>query len=310
MKRCPNSDCRMLWLDPMPIEEDIGKAYESYFTHQDLTESRASLAMRLYDRAKLVYASSHFETHNVELTAMDRVLGLLLWLTPIYRASIDTKINQLPKKKRNGRLLEVGCGEGTTLQFVQQMGWNVEGLDVDRKAVEIAKKKGLPVKSGNLFEANFEPGSFDVVTMFHVIEHVHDPRGLLLECLRILRPGGQILLVTPNALSLAHRIYGRSCFHLDPPRHLRLFTPNALSRITNIAGFNDIQAHTRISGANFVFAGSRSILHTGHGRYDQRPNRALLFWARTMQTFEWILHKFCPNIGEELQVCARKSPDV
>lgn len=140
------------------------------------------------------------------------------------------------------RLLDVGCGKGDLMMRMRQQGWGVEGLEVDADAVEYGRTiNGLTVHLGSLESAQFPDNTFDVITSNHVIEHVHDPIALIRECLRVLKPGGRLVLATPNIESFGHRVFKRNWSHLDPPRHLRLFTAKTLRECAVRAGFRSMQ---------------------------------------------------------------------
>ena len=155
----------------------------------------------------------------------------------------------------HGRLLEVGCGNGRQLERLAHAGWKVEGLDFDERAAQTARRLGLEVKVGDLASARYPDASFDAVILSHVIEHVPDPVALLVECRRILRSGGQLVLATPNSDSWGHRRFGRAWLGLDPPRHLLVFTPRALAEAAGRAGFSGAAIETKsIVGAWWFLA--------------------------------------------------------
>lgn len=114
------------------------------------------------------------------------------------------------------------------MEFLRQLGWHVEGLDLDPTAVKVASSRGLAIHLGSLKEQNFPDQSFDPVVSSHVIEHVHDPVGLLGECRRILRPDGKLVIITPNIASWGHAWFRSNWLALDPPRHLHLFKATSL----------------------------------------------------------------------------------
>ena len=95
-----------------------------------------------------------------------------------------------PKKKANERLLDLGCGNGSFLLRARCAGWDVVGLDPDPKAVEVACSQGLDVRLGDLGTLDPSIEQFDVITLAHVIEHVHHPAKVLEACYRLLRTGG------------------------------------------------------------------------------------------------------------------------
>jgi ubiquinone/menaquinone biosynthesis C-methylase UbiE len=207
---------------------------------------------------------------------------------------------------RGGRLLEVGCGSGDLLLGLRELGWKVEGIDVDPMAVENSTRRGLDVRQGTLEALCYSENTFDAVVMSHVIEHVHDPIGLLRECFRILKPGGRISFVTPNAQSLCHRMFGHAWFALEPPRHLHIFTPNAMRALMQRSGFHNARVFTSIRDADGLFVASRSIQRTGHVKMRSSQPYAEKIFGRSVQVFEWLLTKVDPSAGEELSVLAQK----
>ncbi|MBP1152821.1 SAM-dependent methyltransferase [Methylocaldum sp. RMAD-M] len=140
---------------------------------------------------------------------------------------------------KDSKVLDVGCGNGYFLQIAKLIGRHVTGIDVDSAAVENAKKLGVDAFEGSLYRMPFENDSFDVVTMNHVIEHLHDPLAALGEIRRILKPGGMLWIGTPNLNSAAHSDAGSKWIGLDPPRHLVLFNHDSLMLAFKRAGFPD-----------------------------------------------------------------------
>jgi 2-polyprenyl-3-methyl-5-hydroxy-6-metoxy-1,4-benzoquinol methylase len=93
------------------------------------------------------------------------------------------------------------------------------------------------VFTGEVSDAGYADGYFDVVTMWHVIEHVHDPKGTLAELHRIMKPGGLLVISTPNLWSWDARGFGRYWVGLDAPRHLYVFSPATLEHLLQQVGF-------------------------------------------------------------------------
>lgn len=139
---------------------------------------------------------------------------------------------------RPGRLLDFGCGAGAFLVRAQAQGWDVTGLDTSPAAVDGARQaQGLRALVGTLPHADLEPGSFDLVTMRHSLEHVHDPLGTLREARRLLAPGGRLFVSVPNIDSLPFRWFRHAWVGLDLPRHLTHFAPWTLQQMLRRAGF-------------------------------------------------------------------------
>ncbi|MGB8273754.1 MAG: class I SAM-dependent methyltransferase, partial [Alphaproteobacteria bacterium] len=234
----------------MPVEEDIGKAYETYYTHQDQDMSAvARLVAGLVERLRAARYAAEFG-YPVRTSILTRAASkLAASLVPRFAVNADCSIMYAPFRP-GGRILEVGVGSGQTLKRLQDLGWLVEGIDVDEKAVENANKKGLSVSCGSLGAQKYPDRCFDAVAMSHVIEHLHDVRGVLAECRRILSAGGKLVMVTPNSASWGHRMCRDNWMPLDPPRHLHLFNSANLARLCHEAGFRDVKTFATIRGAD------------------------------------------------------------
>ena len=137
-----------------------------------------------------------------------------------------------------GKLLDFGCGNGSFLERVRRQGWDVTGVDLSPVAVQRTREApALPVLVGTLPHPHLAPGSFDVITMWHSLEHVHDPLAVLGEAHRLLAPSGKLLVAVPNIDSLPFRWFGQAWIGLDLPRHLSHFAPGTLYRMLQRAGF-------------------------------------------------------------------------
>ncbi len=138
-----------------------------------------------------------------------------------------------------GRLLDFGCGGGSYLERMRAQGWNVAGLDASAPTAErVRRELGIPCHVGTLPHPDLAPGSFDVVTMWHALEHVHDPLSVLRAAHDLLAPGGRLLIAVPNIASAPARWFGPSWFGLELPRHLTHFTPTTLRAFVEKAGFH------------------------------------------------------------------------
>jgi SAM-dependent methyltransferase len=137
-----------------------------------------------------------------------------------------------------GRLLDVGCGGGLLLGMLRERGIRVVGLDNSAAAAQIAwSRQRVPAVCGVLEHIPLRDGAFAAVTMFHVLEHVHDPRAYIAAAYRLLTPGGRLIVQTPNAVCWQFRLLGRFWSGLDAPRHLYDFRACDLARLLESAGF-------------------------------------------------------------------------
>ena len=143
-------------------------------------------------------------------------------------------IDRIPLR---GRVLDVGAGQGSDVAFLHSLGLDAIGLEPNLRAVEVCRMKGLPVIEGTLESADFEPGSFDVVILNQVLEHLPDPHSTLMIVRRLLRPGGSVAIFTPNVTGLPARAFGDDWAHWHVPYHLYLYGPAQLRKLLGDAGF-------------------------------------------------------------------------
>lgn len=135
-----------------------------------------------------------------------------------------------------GRLLDVGCATGKFLHAMAAVGWRVAGIELDAAAAAKARTVTPDLFAGDPLDAPFAPGSFDVVTSYHVVEHLPRPRATLRRILEWLAPGGLAIVEVPNVAGIGGRVFGRYWSGLDFPRHLIHFTPRTMSAMVERAG--------------------------------------------------------------------------
>ncbi len=203
------TDCGHVFVNPRPRLEDLGRFYPAAYWHTEASTGTPGLSGAV---------RSLEARYRRSLLAEDvrRVLRLI---------------------PTGGRLLDVGCGSGDILAMASELGIEVTGVEFAPEAVAHAREsRGLDVRQGTLEEAGFGAGSFDVVTLWHVLEHVPDPVGTLREVRRVLKPGGHVVVQVPNYGSIQSRVFGDRWYALDVPRHLHHFTPRTLRRAFGAAG--------------------------------------------------------------------------
>jgi 2-polyprenyl-3-methyl-5-hydroxy-6-metoxy-1,4-benzoquinol methylase len=295
--------CGLAWLTPQPVREDVDKLYADYYTHDAVPIREWDTPLGKIKRALL---ARRFGCRELLPSGLRwRVLGRVAAFVPLVRDLAGLSVMLLSGR---GVLLDVGCGDGSFLARMRNLGWHVLGLELDREAASGARKRyGLPVVVTRLEEVALSTESVDVVTLSHVIEHLYDPLAGLTECWRLLRKGGRLVVVTPNTDSLGHRFFRNSWRPLEPPRHLYLFNERALCRSVQRAGFQVDVVRTSSRGARFIHRMSRDIQQQGfstiQGGYRSKLAE-LEGWA--FRFSEEILCVVRRPVGEELVLMATK----
>lgn len=182
-----------------------------------------------------------------------------------YEYGTNKRCRFVTKHKQGGRLLDIGCAAGTFLLGMRrQAGWEVEGVEPSAGTAELARRHGLQVFTGTLEEAHYAGNSFDAVTMWDVLEHVHDPAGTIREIRRVLKPGGILLVRVPNLGSWDARLFGKRWAGLDAPRHLFVFTPPTLRVMLQEQGMEVVEESSKI-GSYVTFVLSVRFWMTARG---------------------------------------------
>lgn len=200
---CKCSKCDFLFTNPRPDENNIQKYYDSknYISHQDKTSNLTNFLYKI-------------------------VRGITL----------KKKIKWLNENSsKKGRLLDFGCGTGYFLREAKSDGWEGVGFETNSQAASVAwKKHGLQVyQDKNLLQA---VNKFDVITLFHVLEHVHDLKGTMDLLLSKLKKKGTLLVAVPNYSSYDSLLYKENWASLDVPRHLYHFTSQTMEVLTQEYG--------------------------------------------------------------------------
>ncbi len=297
LRRC--GACDILWLDPRPVAAEIGRLYETYLTH-DAPEERKGFSAD-FQRGALTAALGYAIGGSWLGRALawappvrDRAAAMMMWL----------------RAERRGRLLDIGCGNGNFLARAQTLGWDVAGIEPDHAAARVAHDRlGIEIIAPTLAEAALGDASFDAITLAHVIEHLLDPLATLRECARILKPGGRLVVTTPNTESLGHRAWKKSWVGLDPPRHVVLFSRAALQRLTKQAGLQLVELRTVARFASWMWAASRGIARNGRFPLEKLAYRGFpaWFWGLTVLGLEDLGVMFS-NVGEEILLVATRPP--
>jgi 2-polyprenyl-3-methyl-5-hydroxy-6-metoxy-1,4-benzoquinol methylase len=215
--------CACIFQHPLPAEAELGKYYpEDYWW---APQARTESGLRCF--------LNQIESRYRELVTLDHV-GFL---------------ERCARRNAPGRraLLDIGCGNGTFLHLARRRGFHPHGMDVSPRAVSIAREHyNLDVREGTISGDVWSDHAFDFVTMFHLLEHLPDPRRALRFAKARLRAGGSLIVQVPNAGSLQARLFALRWYGLDVPRHVVNFSPRALELLLAAEGF-EIAAVRRFS---------------------------------------------------------------
>lgn len=204
--RC--SDCGFSFLSPRPTAQTIGVYYDTKtYTPFLSSANRRTFFSRLYSVVRML--------------------------------SVRWKRRQIEATRQEGSVLDVGCGTGEFLHEMATHGWLAAGIEPSAEASSYARRKyHLEIKTGSIGSGTLREweNRFDVITAWHVLEHVHDLHDALSALVCSLKRNGLIVLGVPNIASHDARSYGRDWVALDPPRHVWHFTPATMRRLLEGAG--------------------------------------------------------------------------
>jgi len=160
-----------------------------------------------------------------------------------FSAGIDLLERVVPR----GRLLDIGCSVGHFLELARARGWSVEGVELNARAVAHARSLGLPVRDTALTADAYPPGGFAAVTLWEVLDDLPDPDALMTTVTRLLQPGGALLVLVPNAGSLAVRVMRESSATFDGATSVTFFDSRTLSRYLEKFAFRIREMRTIIA---------------------------------------------------------------
>lgn len=220
-------ECGLVYVNPRPTPREIGAFYPPEFV------------------------SYQFEPVPVGRTpgVADRLLAFITGSVAAQRVSAVRKFRPLAQ---GSKAIDVGCGKGGFLaRLAREFGCDVTGVDFDAATVDYCRDTlGIRAIHGGVGDLAALEGQFDLVTMWHFLEHEYEPQAALAAARRLLRPGGALVVEVPNAASLENSVFRSRSYLYDVPRHLYDFTPDTLRRLIEAAGLSSqrLEFPTRAGG--------------------------------------------------------------
>ena len=212
-------ECGLLYTTPRPNKDEIGRYYKSeeYYSHQ---ENKEGFIPKVYEKVKSV--------------------------------NLKNKYGIATEGKEKGKALDIGCGVGDFLHTMEQHGWDCTGVEPSEDAKVIAKKriKGQLLSSEE--QENLPDSSFDIITMWHVLEHVDDIRWQIQQLHRLCKPGGRIIIALPNYKSYDGQYYKAEWAAYDVPRHLNHFNKETLIKILEESGLRHVKTEKLVWDAYYI----------------------------------------------------------
>lgn len=219
--QCP--DCRLVYLSPRPAVEELPRIYPAEYHAYDFSAKDFGLVYKIRRRLEA-----------------RRVLAYARGLTS------------------GAKILDIGCGDGFHLRLLKDFGdksWQLEGVELDERAVAAARNSDLTVHHGDVEELSLPENSYNLILLIMTIEHVADPAAILSAARDLLKPGGLIVIVTDDAASPSFKMFsGRHWGGYHFPRHWNLFDRKNLAQLAQNCGLEPVRIQSMMSPVNWVYS--------------------------------------------------------
>jgi 2-polyprenyl-3-methyl-5-hydroxy-6-metoxy-1,4-benzoquinol methylase len=275
-------DCGLVFLNPRPTFDEMSQYYgESYAAHRvEQWESPGIFRSLLGGGMKAWLKLRLGKSRGLSMLAQS-IFPVEFWWRWKVRCECLHDLASV------GRVLDVGCGNGGWLRKMSLCGFECYGCEIDRYWATIAESiRGIQIKVGDLHAAHYPDNFFDLVHVWHVLEHVHDPLAFLLEARRVLKPNGLLVVSCPNRDSILSRVYT----HLeDVPRHIFSFSTKTIAKYFLKAGIHLTHLRTIADPYDIyspLYEASLAYLcETGASEMEMKEVRK--FWSSRMRRIEY-----------------------
>ena len=289
---CKCNDCSHAFTSPLPDENYINEYYsDNYYSYNvDIGNYNQKIKFRI---KRWLY-----------LSAQKNLIYRLISKPIVQQTAI------FPQYIPNGKILDVGCGNGSFLSFMKDIGWCTYGTEISQKAVDEALKNGHDVFAGSITEANYPSNNFDTVTLNNVLEHISEPALLLREIYRILKPGGELIICVPNFSSFSRKIFETYWAGLLVPEHLHHFTSDSLKKLVSSSGYENIL----IKGIYRKILRQNLKSYTSYNKFGMQLcivyMKTYLLMIGSLILFPLAFTKIGMDLCMFITLCARKGPSA
>lgn len=238
--------CKSYLIDPPFHPDKIGGLYSNYYPRSDIDPMTVK---------KRVLGNKRSNWFSRFATGEHRAQR---WFPPAGRPGI--------------RVLDIGCGDGSSLLELQELGYETFGIETDKNVTKVREVLGLKIEIGTIETTNYPEHSFQYIIANQVIEHVTDLKSFMENVSRLLAPGGRVVFSTPNAKSLFRIVYGRRWIHWHIPYHQQIISPIGLKDLLRTHGF-------KIETIKTVSPTSWTRHEINRLRFQAKPGKTNPFWS-------------------------------
>jgi len=233
--RCPK--CKHIYQSPIPDDKELSKYYpKTYYSFQEVKKydfkPSITSAKKIFLRMNFLKKERGYNFPNLKGSWIFSFLYKVLLSKPLYFDDFKFILN--------GTYLDYGCGSGGTVGIMQYFGWNAEGVDITRKAVENGIKSGLNLRCGSNEQLDDYNNYYDVIYSSHTFEHVSDIDILFKKLYNSLKHNGLMTFTIPNGNAASIDIYKDDFYFFTMPVHINLFTSKSIEIALKNVGFTDI----------------------------------------------------------------------
>lgn len=227
--------CGLVYTNPRPTKEFMPFFYSSsagYFK-----------PVKTSNKESWVYHALLREYYNYYPNEKRKNISEIL-LFPYYLLTFKKmKIAGIPKFANEGHLLDIGCSYGGFLFEMKKLGWQVQGIELNKKAARWGKRNfGLEISNTDI--DHFKPNEkFDVITMRMLLEHVYSPKKVLKKVKSLLKPNGTLIIIIPNFDGFEAKLYEKYAYTFQVPTHLTHFTPETITKYLKLSNLKDVKVY-------------------------------------------------------------------